>query len=101
MTRIEHLLICLSEECAEVSQRISKALRFGLQEVQPEQSLTNAERIGLELFDLIATVELLEEMGVALRPTDAHLIERKKVKLATFMKYAEECGTLAREAERE
>jgi len=31
------VLTILMEECAEVIQRASKALRFGLDEVQPEQ----------------------------------------------------------------
>jgi hypothetical protein len=32
----DHLLACLAEECAEVSQRVMKALRFGINEIQPE-----------------------------------------------------------------
>jgi hypothetical protein len=35
MNPTEHLLSCLAEECAEVAQRASKSLRFGLSEVQP------------------------------------------------------------------
>lgn len=45
MKRHEHLLSILAEECCEVGQRVSKALRFGLDEVQPGQDLSNAERI--------------------------------------------------------
>ena len=53
MTREEHLLVVAMEECDEVSQRIAKALRFGLEQVQqdvgdkPEENperLTNLER---------------------------------------------------------
>jgi hypothetical protein len=63
MERTQYLLICLSEECAEVSQRASKALRFGLQEVQSGQEQTNAERIAQEFQDLLAIIEMLEEAG--------------------------------------
>lgn len=44
----EHLLSCLAEECAEVGQCVSKALRFGLQDAQPGQPLTNLERMALD-----------------------------------------------------
>jgi len=54
MTLDEHLLICLAEECSEVVQRITKALRFGLDEVQPGQEFTNSQRIGQELIDVAA-----------------------------------------------
>lgn len=94
MNRTEHLLSCLAEECAEVAQRVSKALRFGLDEVQPGQPLTNAQRIGQEFADLLAVVEMLEDEGAMDRPTDTHAIERKKAKVLAFMEYAEQCGAL-------
>lgn len=54
MTLDEHLLVCLAEECSEVVQRITKALGFGLDEVQPGQEFTNSQRIGQELIDVAA-----------------------------------------------
>ena len=45
LTRQEYLLICLGEECDEVGQRVTKALRFGLSEVQHGQPLNNGDRI--------------------------------------------------------
>lgn len=64
MDRKEHLLTCLSEECAEVAQRVSKALRFGLDEVQAAQDLTNRQRIAEEYRDLVAVMNILVEDGV-------------------------------------
>ncbi len=61
MTRQEHLLVILMEECAEVAQRASKALRFGLTEIQPGQALTNAQRIEYELGDLYTIHEMLKD----------------------------------------
>lgn len=31
MNKAEHLLTCLAEECAEIQQAVSKALRFGVE----------------------------------------------------------------------
>jgi adenylosuccinate lyase len=64
VTRTEHLLTIMAEECSEVAQRVSKALRFGVSEVQPGQLLTNAERIAAEFRDLLAAYEMLNEEGV-------------------------------------
>jgi len=94
MNHTEHLLSCLAEECAEVGQRVSKAMRFGLGEVQPGQALTNAERIADELVDLLAVVGMLEEEGILDVPRDPVAIQRKKDKVRTFMVYAAECGAL-------
>lgn len=94
MNRTEHLLICLAEEAAEVSHRVSKALRFGLTEIQEGQPLTNAQRICQEFHDMLAIVELLEESGALERSPDTNAIERKKAKVLGWMQYAEQCGTL-------
>jgi NTP pyrophosphatase (non-canonical NTP hydrolase) len=98
LNNTEHLLTILAEECAEISEqcskvavRVSKALRFGLSEVQPNQLLTNAERISAELADLLALVEVLESSGVISRAE----VDRKKWKVKHFMAYAEECGALS------
>lgn len=95
MNNAEHLLSCLAEECAEVAQRVSKALRFGLEEIQPGQAFTNAERIAQELNDLVAVVELLEEAGLLPRTGTMLAIEQKKLKVGQFMEYAKRCGTLS------
>jgi NTP pyrophosphatase (non-canonical NTP hydrolase) len=89
VNRIEHLLFTLAEECAEVAQRASKAARFGLDEVQPGQMLTNRERIVQELNDLYAMAEMLD-----LATVDRTAIATKKDKVMRFMDYAERCGSL-------
>lgn len=98
MTRTEHLLVMLAEECSEVAQRASKALRFGLAEVQPGQELTNAQRIAVELIDLAAVMEMIDEevngaAAFAVGDPDAALAA-KKVKVEKFLRYSAECGTL-------
>ena len=94
MNKIEHLLCCLAEEANEVAHRVSKALRFGLEEIQDGQTLTNAQRISQEFNDMLAIVEMLEEFGILGRSTDTHAIERKKNKVCAYMVYAEKCGSL-------
>lgn len=87
MTKTQHLLTILAEECAEVAQRASKAIRFGLHEVQPGQPDDNQFRLEVELADLLATAETL---GLQVR--EAHKAAKKE-KLAKYMEYAKEMGT--------
>lgn len=89
MNESEHLLCCLAEECAEVAQRVSKALRFGLDEVQPGQSLTNAERIVGELVDLNAVVVMLvTRMTIPPLPGAAGPYEAKRAKVSKYLEYS-------------
>lgn len=92
MTRTEHLLWIIAEEAAEVTQRASKAARFGLTEIQPEQDepLDNLRRLIYELNDLVAVAEMLEPAWM-----DERMIEAKRVKVEKFLRYSDEvCGTL-------
>lgn len=99
MNRTEHLLTVLGEEGAEVAQRVSKALRFGLEEVQPGQPDDNAERIRFEVYDLIGTYMILaEEQALPPLHLDAELVERfterKRTKIETFMAISRREGVL-------
>lgn len=58
------LLTILIEECSEVQQRATKALRFGLQEVQPGQMFTNTFRLGSEVGDLLEVIDRCLEAEV-------------------------------------
>lgn len=96
MDRREHLLTCLAEECTEVGQRVAKALRFGLTEIQSGQPLTNAERIAEELRDLIAVATILEAEGALddIRPT-LDQIMAKRAKIERFMEISRREGALS------
>lgn len=87
LSEIDHLLVVLAEECAEVAQRVAKALRFGLTEVQPGQPYTNAERIVNEVNDLIAVVMMLERHGLP-RYGSMAAINAKQAKVALYRDYA-------------
>lgn len=96
LTKEQYLLNCLSEECAEVIQRVTKALRFGLLEVQDGQELTNAQRLVYEYNDLLGVVEILTELGTV--PIDGigdrGQIDAKKDKLLKFMEHSRNAGIL-------
>lgn len=97
MTRTEHLLAILAEECAEVAQRVSKALRFGLDEAQPGDLKTNAQRIMTEYHDLQAAIAMLHDEGaLPVEPTGVILarIEAKREKVEKYLRYSADCGTL-------
>lgn len=94
MTRTEHLLTIMAEECQEVSQRVSKALRFGVREIQPGQGATNAERIIREFCDLLAAYEMLHEDAI-LSPRmfsvdgfAREMIDAKKAKVEKFLYFS-------------
>ncbi len=93
MTDDEHLLQIVAEECAEVAQRVSKALRFGLTEVQPGQPFTNAERIMVEFDDLYAVIVMCQDRGL-IPGGDMARISAKKTKVEKYMEYAKEQGTI-------
>lgn len=94
MTRNEHLMVIAMEECVEVAQRLSKALRFGLTEIQPEQLATNSERIRYEYTDLVAVLDML---GVKVGSREQ--IALKQTKVEYFLAYSERCGTVAETTE--
>lgn len=78
MTRREHLLTIAMEECNEVAQRLSKALRFGENEIQPGQEFPNDYRVLIEYNDLIAVLRML---GLDVR--DPQMIAAKQGELYT------------------
>lgn len=97
MTETEHLLTCLMEECAEVIQACSKALRFGLDDSHQANNpeiVSPRKYISRELADLTAVVELLSDKDALPSLSEAHIAAKKK-KLAEFMEYSREKGTLS------
>lgn len=96
MTRTEHLLTIAAEECSEIAQRISKAIRFGLKEVQPGQERTNAERIMVEFADLCVVMEHLVNDGDLDEDTVDYekFYQEKSERLEKFIEHARKCGTV-------
>jgi len=95
MNKTEHLLTVLSEECAEITKEVSKALRFGLEDHAPNSHESNRERITKEVADFIGVVEMLYDNQIIKKPM-LFDIEEKKKKVAKYMQYAENTGALAK-----
>jgi NTP pyrophosphatase (non-canonical NTP hydrolase) len=74
-TNTQEILCITQEECAEVTQAISKVFRFGLDGSHNER--TNRERLTEELGDLHCMIELIVESG---------LIDRKDLLNASGLK---------------
>jgi hypothetical protein len=64
MNDVAHQLFAVAAVCMKMAQRASKAARFGLQEVQPGQPYSNAERIVQQYRALLSLVELMDEEGM-------------------------------------
>jgi NTP pyrophosphatase (non-canonical NTP hydrolase) len=77
---VKEILLIMQEECAEVTQAISKCFRFGLDNHKPGNPKTNKEHLEEGLGDLVAMITLLEMNGVV----SQYNIE--KAKLAKFQK---------------
>lgn len=96
LTKQQYLLGCLAEECAEVTQRITKILRFGLHNIQEGQDLTNEKRLVYELNDLLAVIALLEDVGeVELSElSDFTAMNKKQEKVKKYMEFSQKQGIL-------
>ena len=94
MNRMEHLLSIVAEEAVEVAQRATKALRFGIEEVQPGQALSNLQRMRGELYDLLAAFEMVHDEAGQQFGIDLDAITAKKAKVEKFLGYSAELGTL-------
>jgi len=98
MTRQEHLLVCLAEECAEVQKEITKILRFGLND-KPIESLggknlePNSVRLHREVVDVLAVIDMLMDEGL-IEDVDVKDVEAKQERVEKYMKYAHEKGML-------
>lgn len=95
MNKSDYLLTLLAEEALEIAHRSTKALRFGLNEIQSLQEYTNAHRIEREINDLRAVLELLHAEQPFFRITpDRDQIEAHKKQILRFMEYSRQCKKL-------
>jgi hypothetical protein len=97
MQEQEYLLTCLLEELAEVQKEISKALRFGLKDIDPNhpEAGNNLHKIETELTHVNAVLELLADrcqFKVDLHNRETQQTKRRR--LLDFMQYSRDKGTL-------
>lgn len=81
------ILTILVEECAEVQQRATKAMRFGVGETQPGQPFSNAQRLAAEIGDLLEMVDRAISIGL-INQDDIDMGRRhKRQQLAIYMQF--------------
>ena len=78
----KEILLIAQEECAEVTQAISKVFRFGMD--AEHNSRTNKERLTEETGDLICMIELMIESGLIDRSEMLHASGLKRQKLVKW-----------------
>jgi hypothetical protein len=90
MKQIENLLVTTMEECAEVQQDISKALRFGVDNHGPNTPLTtNGENIMTEFYQLTAMIMHLQSYNVLPTFSDEMITDIMQDKIKKVAKYQE------------
>ena len=96
MNRQEHLFTILAEEAAEIAQDVSKLLRFGVLEGRDIGSLTNARRLEIEVNQLYAMVDMInQDPKIPFKfDVDEQVIIDKKANVEKYLLYSAECGTL-------
>ena len=62
--KVKEILLITQEECAEVTQAISKCFRFGVDNFKPGKPKTNREHLAEELGDLQAMIDLCIKFNI-------------------------------------
>jgi len=83
---LRETLLILMEECAEVTQAISKCFRFGPHQLKPGKERTNLSMLEEEIGDLMAMIELLVDCKVGI--TDKGLDEAKMKKFEKLKQWS-------------
>lgn len=93
----QHLLLKLSEEASEISQIASKAIQFGLINVEPSTGKFNIDRIKEEINDLLGVIELLNNtISFGFSP-DEKAIEAKGLKVIRYLEDSIRLGRVQNE----
>jgi NTP pyrophosphatase (non-canonical NTP hydrolase) len=77
------ILLITQEECAEVSQAISKVFRFGMDDEY--KGITNREHLEEEIGDLMCMIDLLIENGII---SESAVMTAKNEKLNKLMTWS-------------
>ena len=90
LTREDHLLLRLAEECNEVAQRASKSILFTSEDIQEGKTLNNGERLSIEIDDLLGVLEMLGQEGF-IRVPDGKAIIAKAAKVEKYIEFSDKC----------
>ncbi len=78
------ILLITQEECAEVTQAISKCYRFGLDNFKPGKPKTNRQHLAEELGDLQAMIDLCVVSGLVSKDEVDSASDNKIAKLKVW-----------------
>lgn len=79
------LLTQLIEECSEGIQRATKMQRFGVEEVQKDQPLTNEQRLSMEVGNLLFIIRLAADAKILRNETILLGVMEKCEKLNRYL----------------
>ena len=79
----KEILLITQEECAEVTQAISKVFRFGMDDTHNGE--TNREHLEEEIGDLMCMIDLLIDNGIV---SEAAVMSAKNEKLNKLMTWS-------------
>jgi len=82
-TSEKEILLIAQEECAEVTQAISKIFRFGYDSTHNGE--TNKQRLTEETGDLLCMIELMMSKGII---DSMEVLDAKKAKLEKLKKWS-------------
>lgn len=90
MNRQEEILNILQEECAEVSQVVSKIRRFGIDQINYHSNKSQRETLEMELGDLQCLINLAVEYKIVEKKKIDQAVKRKRKKLKEWSNIFEE-----------
>lgn len=83
LTKEQKEIFCIAqEECAEVTQAISKIFRFGINAVHNDK--TNVQRLEEEVGDLLAMIHLMMSKKIINEENVSNAVEFKMERLKTW-----------------
>jgi len=86
MNKQEEILNILQEECAEVSQVVSKIRRFGIDEVNYQTNQSQRQTLEMELGDLQCLINLAKEFKIVDADAIDVAVDKKREKLKIWSK---------------
>lgn len=81
----KEIMLIAQEECAEVTQAISKVFRFGFTAIHPDGGKNNRERLEEEIGDMLCMIDLMVEKNIVNR---YNIIEASKDKRKKLEKWS-------------
>jgi NTP pyrophosphatase (non-canonical NTP hydrolase) len=92
--KMKYALLVLAEELGELQKEVFKAIRFGLDDVNPDTNIKNIEAIKKEYADVMGSIKYLKKLGIPKDTfkADKRLVKSKVAKIQRFYTYSKVMG---------